>query len=62
MLDDTQMEIWEVLSGLDGETVACLLTDYHGTYLLDEGFRDFLVEEGYIDETEEPEDDDSWVI
>lgn len=41
-----QCRIFAILSRLGGEEVARLLTDYHGTQLLDEGFGDFLVDEG----------------
>lgn len=45
-----QIECWEALCELSGETVAGLLTDYHGTQLLSEGFREFLADEGYLEE------------
>lgn len=41
-----QRRIFATLSRLGGEEVARLLTDYHGTQLLDEGFGEFLVDEG----------------
>jgi hypothetical protein len=41
-----QRRIFAILSRLGGEEVARLLTDYHGTQLLDGCFGDFLVEEG----------------
>lgn len=41
-----QRRIFAILSRLGGEEVARLLTDYHGTQLLDDGFGDFLVDEG----------------
>lgn len=41
-----QRRIYAILTRLGGEEVARLLTDYHGTQLLDDGFGDFLVEEG----------------
>lgn len=41
-----QRRIYAILARLSGEEVARLLTDYHGTQLLDEGFGDFLVDEG----------------
>ena len=41
-----QRRIFAILSRLGGEEVARLLTDYHGTQLLDDGLGDFLVEEG----------------
>lgn len=44
-----QRRIFAVLTRLGGEEVARLLTDYHGTQLLSEGFGDFLVDEGAAD-------------
>lgn len=55
-MNEKQEKMWDVLAGLDGETVARLLTDWHGTQLLDDGFFDHLVDEGYIDEPEEEEE------
>lgn len=55
-MTEKQEQMWDVLAGLDGETVARLLTDWHGTQLLDDGFFGHLVDEGYIDETEEGEE------
>lgn len=56
---DKQNLIWELLCDLDGETVARLLTDWHGMQLLDDGFYGFLIDEGYLDEpyTEGDEDE-----
>lgn len=57
MMDEKQSQMWDVLAGLDGETAARLLTDWHGLQLLDGGFYGHLVDEGYIDqpgENEEP--------
>lgn len=56
-----QEECWDALCELSGEEVARLLTDYHGLQLLDEGFREFLGDEGILPEIEdndEDEDDD----
>ena len=44
-----QRRIFATLSRLGGEEVARLLTDYHGNQLLDEGFGEFLVDEGAAD-------------
>ena len=41
-----QRRIFAILSRLGGEKVAQLMMDYHGNQLLDEGFGDFLVDEG----------------
>lgn len=47
-LSDIQKMIWEILCQLDGSEVLSLLTDYHGTQLLDEGFYEFLKDEGVM--------------
>ena len=44
----TQREIWDKLCELDGEEVARLLTNYYGNQLLDEGFMEFLEDEGVM--------------
>lgn len=44
-----QRRVYEILTRLSGEKVAQLLMDYHGNQLLDEGFGDFLVDEGVAD-------------
>jgi len=46
-MTENQKAIWEVLCTLDGETVACLFTDWHGMQLLDDDFYEFLEDEGY---------------
>lgn len=48
MLDKHQKEIWSALCDLGGEEVLNLITDYHGTHLLDEGFKEFLEDEGVM--------------
>ena len=57
-MDVKQMEMWEMLCSLDGETVARLLTDWHGMQLLDNGFYGFLIDEGYLDEPKMEGDED----
>ena len=47
-MDDKQSQMWDKLCELDGETVARLLTYWHGLQLLDDGFYGHMVEEGYI--------------
>ena len=47
-MDETQMEIWNKLCELDGEEVARLFTNYYGNQLLDEGFKEFLEDEGIM--------------
>lgn len=54
-MDEKQELMWDALCELDGETVARLFTDYHGTCLLDDGFREFLQDEGILEEDEERE-------
>lgn len=58
--DSTEMMIYEALSVCSGEEVARLVTDYYGMQLLDRGFYNFLIEEGYLpeDAEEEVEDED----
>ena len=46
-MDEIQVEIWDVLCNLDGETVARLFTNYYGNQLLTEDFSEFIEEEGY---------------
>ena len=52
-MNDMQMKMWGVLRELSSEEVARLFTDYHGMCLLDCGFREFLRDEGIMDEIEE---------
>lgn len=47
-MTELQMEIWDKLCELDGETVARLFTNYYGNQLLSEDFEEFLEEEGVI--------------
>jgi hypothetical protein len=54
-MNEKQERMWDILCELDGETVARLFTDYHGTQLLDDGFREFLQGEGYMDEDDDNE-------
>lgn len=46
-MDKNQIEIWNALCNLDGETVARLFTNYYGNQLLTEDFSEFIEEEGY---------------
>ena len=48
MLDKIQREIWNKLCELSGEEVLNLITDYHGCQLLNEGFKEFLEDEGVL--------------
>jgi hypothetical protein len=47
-MSKTQREIWDALCKLSGEEVANLMTDWHGLQLLDEGFKEFLEDEGVM--------------
>ena len=49
---EKQMEVYNALAELDGEKVISLLTDYLGMQVIDEGFKQFLVDEGVMDEDE----------
>ena len=55
-MNEKQNEMWETLTGLDGETVTRLFTDYHGLQLLNDVFYGQLIVECYIDEPEEKPD------
>jgi hypothetical protein len=57
-MSEKQEQMWDILCELDGETVARLFTDYHGNQLLDDGFREFLQDEGYMEPDEDDEDDE----
>ena len=48
-MDRTQRYIWDILCSLTGEEVARLFINYHGNQILDVGFYEHLVDEGYID-------------
>lgn len=54
-----QRRIFAILSRLGVEEVARLLTDYHGTQLLDGRFGDFLVDEGVAKREDIFDKDDS---
>ena len=43
-------EIENILSELTGEQVCRLFTQYHGYQLLDDGFREHLIDEGYMED------------
>ncbi|MDD4391054.1 MAG: hypothetical protein PHW03_09735 [Eubacteriales bacterium] len=49
--------ICRALSELSGEQVLNYLTEWHGTQLLDEGFYQYLVGEGVIEDEDEDEDE-----
>ena len=58
-MDERQKEMYNVLTKLNGETVARLFTDWHGDQLLDDGFFGHLVDEGYIEEPDVEEEEDN---
>lgn len=47
-MDEIQVEIWDALCNLDGETVAILFANYYGNQLLTDDFREFMEDEGVI--------------
>lgn len=49
-MTNQQTKIWDALVELDGEEVLRVLTDWHGLQILDDGFYGHLVDEGYIEE------------
>ena len=44
-MSELQIKIWDMLTELDGETVARRFTNYYGNKLLTEEFLEFLDEE-----------------
>ena len=44
-MSELQIKIWDMLTELDGETVARLITIYYGNNLLTDEFLEFLDEE-----------------
>ena len=47
-MTDEQEACWDCLAGLSGEEASRLLTNYHGNQLLDHGFYEYLIDEGYL--------------
>lgn len=53
-MSQTQSEMWDTLCEMSGEDVARAFTNYYGNQLLSEDFRQFMIDEGYMeDDTEE---------
>lgn len=52
-MDEKQKKMYDCLCGMSGEDVINTITDYHGLQILDSGFFDHLVEEGYLEADEE---------
>jgi hypothetical protein len=57
-MNEQQERIWDALASLDSKTVLRTLTDYHGLQLFDEGFAEFLVDEGIMEVLDEDEEDE----
>ena len=57
-MTDKQDIMWDVLTGMDADTAVRAITNYHGMQLLDDGFYEFLQEEGLIEAEDEQEEDD----
>jgi hypothetical protein len=56
-MTDQQDQMWDMVS-LDGETLLRAFTDYHGMQLLDDGFAEFLVDEGLMEQPDDDEEND----
>lgn len=52
-MTEVQNEIWDLLCELSGEEVANLFTNFYGNCLLDDRFREYLADEGYLPEIED---------
>jgi hypothetical protein len=50
--------MWDVLVSLDSKTLLNVITDYHGMQLLDDGFAEFLVDEGIMEQASDDDDED----
>lgn len=48
MMTELQKKIWYKLCELDGEEVARLFTNFYGSQLLSEEFKEWLEEEGVV--------------
>lgn len=52
-----QEKTYDVLMGLSTEQAVDAFLNWHGTQLLDDGFREHLIDEGYMEEEEEEEEE-----
>jgi hypothetical protein len=52
-------QAWNTLVSLDSETLLRVITDYHGMQLLDDGFAEFLVDEGLMEQVDEEVDEEA---
>lgn len=50
MIADSQKIVYNALLEMTAEEVVRVFIDYHGAQLLDDGFADFLIDEGYMEE------------
>ena len=55
---EMQGEVWDTLCLLSGEDVASIFINYYGWQLVDEKFREYLGEEGYMEPYEGEDDGD----
>lgn len=53
MIADSQKIVYNALLEMTAEEVVRVFIDYHGAQLLDDGFADFLIDEGYMEEQAE---------
>ncbi|MDR1073821.1 MAG: hypothetical protein LBL45_09140 [Treponema sp.] len=51
-------QVWGTLVSLDSAALLRVVTDYHGARLLDDGFAEFLVEEGLMERTDGDEEEE----
>jgi hypothetical protein len=57
-MTDQQDQMWDTLVSLDSATLLRTITDYHGMQLLDDGFAEFLVDEGLMEQADDDEEDE----
>lgn len=57
-MNDMQQEMFNALCKLSGEKVAQLFLDWLGLQVMDRGFREFLGDEGVMDELEDNDMDE----
>ena len=49
-MNDMQVEVWDFLCTLSGEDVARIFIDWNGWQIVDDDFREYLGNEGYMEE------------
>jgi hypothetical protein len=57
-MKEQQDKVWDVLVSLDSVSLLEVLTNYHGMQLLDEGFAEHLIDEGFLEPDEEEPDEE----